>query len=313
MQRLNQSVNDSITQETTTLASCIMIARSDGYIAGFTDHDQHLIIDGVRYESIAGFESSSIVHGSNMAPDNMTMGAYLTSRDEYKKLAEQRGRHPREKAPTRLIDTDLLAGKYDFAEIELFIVDYTRPDSGRLIQKRGVLGEVSLQNNMFYAELRGLTQNLSQDGICNLYSICCRAKLGDNRCRVNLDDYTHQDAVSKAISRQAFTSKGLDKLYLNQRHLGNASIDYFTGGLVRWLTGDNKDIEMEIKESSYSNGAYLISLVLPMPFTIKTHNKFEIIAGCDKSFSACRNKFNNVLNFRGEPDLSAVDRLKSRF
>ncbi|KJV58375.1 phage conserved hypothetical BR0599 family protein [Rickettsia felis str. Pedreira] len=54
---------------------------------------------------------------------------------------------------------------------------------------------------------------------------------------------------------------------------------------------------MEVK--SFSNR--LVTLVLPMPFVISTGDEFTIIAGCDKASRTCIVKFNNIINFRGEP------------
>ncbi|MDE5056044.1 phage BR0599 family protein [Wolbachia endosymbiont of Drosophila bicornuta] len=33
----------------------------------------------------------------------------------------------------------------------------------------------------------------------------------------------------------------------------------------------------------------------------KKSYKYSILAGCDKTFPTCRSKFNNTVNFRGEP------------
>ena len=60
---------------------------------------------------------------------------------------------------------------------------------------------------------------------------------------------------------------------------------------------------MEVK--SYTVGQLV--LVLPMPYTIAVGNTYSLIAGCDKTFPTCRDRFSNVLNFRGEPYLPGLD------
>lgn len=72
-----------------------------------------------------------------------------------------------------------------------------------------------------------------------------------------------------------------------------------------WLSGKNIGLKMEIK--SFSNG--MVTLVLPMPFVISTDDEFTIIAGCDKASRTCIEKFNNIINFRGEPDVPGIDKL----
>jgi hypothetical protein len=83
--------------------------------------------------------------------------------------------------------TDLRAGLFDYAEIRIFMVNYKNLSQGDLKMRRGRLGEVTLtEQGMFRAELRGLTQNLSQR-IVEVYQPECRADLGDSRCKVPVD------------------------------------------------------------------------------------------------------------------------------
>jgi uncharacterized phage protein (TIGR02218 family) len=46
-----------------------------------------------------------------------------------------------------------------------------------------------------------------------------------------------------------------------------------------------------------------------MPYTIETGDRFTIVAGCDKSSKTCIEKFNNIINFRGEPDVPGTDKI----
>jgi uncharacterized phage protein (TIGR02218 family) len=80
---------------------------------------------------------------------------------------------------------------------------------------------------------------------------------------------------------------------------------YFSSGEVVWITGANAGRHMEIKE--FSNKQF--TLVLPMPNTIAVGDTFNAIAGCDKTFNTCFAKFNNAVNFRGEPHVPGMDKL----
>ncbi len=64
---------------------------------------------------------------------------------------------------------------------------------------------------------------------------------------------------------------------------------------------------MEVKEFANS----MITLVLPMGSSVQVGDTFTIVAGCDKSRETCASKFNNILNFRGFPDVPGVDKLLS--
>ncbi|MCC8418870.1 MAG: phage BR0599 family protein [Rickettsia endosymbiont of Glossina mortisans submortisans] len=56
-----------------------------------------------------------------------------------------------------------------------------------------------------------------------------------------------------------------------------------------------------------SNFGDLIILEDIIPDAAKDTEEVKIIAGCDKNFISCCNKFNNAINFRGEPLIPKKD------
>ena len=44
-----------------------------------------------------------------------------------------------------------------------------------------------------------------------------------------------------------------------------------------------------------------------MPNAIAGGDQFTIVAGCDRTHTTCRDKFSNILNFRGEPYIPGQD------
>lgn len=62
---------------------------------------------------------------------------------------------------------------------------------------------------------------------------------------------------------------------------------------------------MEIKE--FANTQF--TLVLPMPNNVAVGDTFNAIAGCDKTIGTCVAKFNNAVNFRGEPYVPDMDKM----
>jgi uncharacterized phage protein (TIGR02218 family) len=192
-----------------------------------------------------------------------------------------------------ITEADIMAGKYDFAEIEIFMVNVTDLSQGIITHRRGWLGEVTLKNGQFIAEVRGLAQKLSQN-IVELYSPTCRAIFGDARCKASLASYTVGGSVNTVSSRQVFISNSMTQ-----------AAGYFSGGEVVWLTGANAGRRMEIKE--FSNKQF--TLVLPMPNNVTVGDTFNAIAGCDKTISTCIAKFNNAVNFHGEPYVPGMDKM----
>lgn len=84
-----------------------------------------------------------------------------------------------------------------------------------------------------------------------------------------------------------------------------ATSGYFDYGVMTMTSGANNGLSMEVK--SYVVGQ--ITLQLPFPYTVVAGDTYSLTAGCDRSFSTCKDRFNNVVNFRGEPYVPGLDKL----
>ena len=259
--------------EVTSLAVCWKLTLVNGTVMGFTDHTSDLTIGSVLYKAATGFSPTSIETKDKFSVDNLDVAGILDA--------------------AAITEADIMAGKYDFAEIVIFMVNVTDPSQGIITHRRGWLGEVRLQNGQFIAEVRGLAQKLSQN-IGELYSPTCRAIFGDGRCKANLAGYTVSGTVNAVSSRQVFTGNALTQ-----------AAGYFSGGEVVWLTGANAGRRMEIKEFLNKQ----CTLVLPMPNNVAVGDTFNAVAGCDKTIATCAAKFNNAVNFRGEPYVPGMDKM----
>ncbi len=82
----------------------------------------------------------------------------------------------------------------------------------------------------------------------------------------------------------------------------------FDEGMLTWLTGANIGFPpMEVK--SYDPVTQKITLYLKTVNDIAVGDKFQIVIGCNKTLATCRDVFNNVANFRGEPYVPGRDEL----
>ncbi len=86
-----------------------------------------------------------------------------------------------------------------------------------------------------------------------------------------------------------------------------AKDDWFTGGLVVFISGDNVGLAMEVRQWTNSNRE--LALLLPMTFDINVMDRFTVYTGCRKTLEDCVNRFDNVINFRGEPYVPGNDQL----
>jgi len=264
-----------IAGETTTLATCWKVTRKDGVVFGFTDFDRDLTIDAVVYQARTGYTRSAIHAISNLSVDNLEIDSALDSE--------------------ALSAVDLRAGIWDNAEVLIFLVNWAALSQGKIILKRGTIGQVTLKDTAFTAELRGLTQALSQQ-IGELYTPDCRADLGDGRCKINLDSLTVSSTVTEVVDRYGFT----DQTRTEEE-------GYWDGGLLTWTAGANAGLKMEVR--SFASGVF--ELFLPMPCDIAIGDGYAVQPGCDKSFSTCCSKYNNAANFRGEPHVPGTDSVLS--
>lgn len=278
MKMISEALLAHIQSEVTTLATCWKLTRKDNTTLGFTNHDVDLLIDGVLYKASTGFTPTAIETTGDLSVDNLDVEGILTSGS----LTEQ----------------DILAGFYDFADIEIFQVNYKDLSQGKLTLKCGWLGEVSIKKRQFVAEVRGMTQKLSQT-IGELYSPACRASLGDGRCKINLELHTVTGSVTHVTSNQHFADNAREEVS-----------GIFTSGVIQFTSGANNGVRMEVKEylQATAHGGELV-LVLPLPFAVQAGDDYVLTKGCDKTLATCAGRFNNLLNFRGEPHVPGLDRM----
>ena len=261
----------------TTLCHAWKLVRQDGATLGFTDHDEALEFAGVNYEAVSGFTASAVETSLGLAVDNLEVLGALSS--------------------AALAESDLAAGLYDDAEVEIWRVNWTDV-SQRVLLRRGNLGEVSRGALAFTAEVRGLAHRLNQP-TGRLFQYMCDADLGDERCGVDLEasSFKGSGAVTSATGRRVFEASGLD---------GFAS-DWFSRGRVLWTSGANAARAMEVKAHALSAGVVSVELWQPMARDIEVGATFDVHAGCDKHIATCRSKFANVVNFRGFPHMPGND------
>lgn len=261
--------------ENTTLATCWKITRTDSTVMGFTDHVDDISFGGLDYVASTGFQPTDVLQRDDMSVDNMEVAGILDS--------------------NYITETDIQAGVYDFAEIEIFMVNYSDITQGRMWLKRGWIGEVRMKRGQFEAEVRGLSQKFSQH-VGRLFSPSCDAILGDSRCGFDIEaSRSSTVTVTGVTTNQTFETNGV---ITDETH--------FKAGELLWLTGNNSGLKMEIKE--YGINSVMI-LALPMSSTVQIGDTFNVVPGCDKSKATCKSKFSNILNFRGFPDVPGQDKM----
>lgn len=84
--------------------------------------------------------------------------------------------------------------------------------------------------------------------------------------------------------------------------------DWFKYGVVEFQVGSNGFKAFEVKQ--YTQSTHTVELFLPPSYEVTAGQLISITAGCNKNVqSACRDKFDNVVNFRGEPFIPGTDQV----
>ena len=113
--------------ELVTLAWCWRLSRRDGVAIGLTSHDRDLVIAGLPYRAAPGMKPSAIETSDSLDVQTMDIEGAIAS--------------------DAIAAGDLEAGRWDGAELELFVTDWTAPERAPVVVARGSLGAIECQRS----------------------------------------------------------------------------------------------------------------------------------------------------------------------
>lgn len=259
----------------TTLAWCWRLTRRDGVRLGFTDHDRDLSFDGTVFEAASGFSGSEMRESVGLSVDDFEIDGALVS--------------------GRMSETDLVAGLFDDARVEIFRVNWQEP-AQRVLMRKGSIGEVRRSGASFSAEVRGLSHYLQQPK-GRLYQYTCDADLGDARCGVSLPAFTAGGTVIAVDSVSRVRVIGI---------VGVAA-GVLARGLFSVTSGPAAGFRVEVRADTRSGLEVVLDLWQPVPEVLAPGAFVTVSAGCDKTLETCRGRFANAANFRGFPHMPGND------
>ena len=262
----------------TTIARAWMVRRTDGLALGFTDHDAKLSFDGIRFRPDHGMSARALVQGTGLSVDNTEAEGALSD--------------------DAITERDVLAGRWDSAEVKMWEVDWTDTTKRRLVFA-GSLGEIARSHGAFRAELRGLSEPLNA-ARGRVYHTRCSARLGDGYCKMSLsgDTYTTVAVIGEIE----------DGRTLRFSDFPAYEAGWFDRGTLMVLNGDAEGLHGMVKDDvALPGGRRVIELWQGLGIAPSAGNSVRLTAGCDKRAVTCRDKFANFLNFRGFPHLPSED------
>ena len=145
-----------------TLCHVWRLERADGVVMGFADHDRDLVVDGAVCRAASGWTAGAGESAVGLAAGSVSAAGALD--DE------------------TITESDVAAGLVDAATVELWRVDWARPDL-RVRLWAGTLAKIRREGGGFVAELEGPLAKLERV-VGRTYGRMCDARLGDQRCGV---------------------------------------------------------------------------------------------------------------------------------
>lgn len=260
----------------TRYAECIKITRTDGTIFRFTAHDRDLIVTEndvkVTYTPANAFKLTALEMQSGLAVSNMEIDAIVDS--------------------ASITESDLEAGKFDGAEVRLYIAYWSNLTVAMLPLRVSWIGAIRTQGESFKGDMRGIAQRLAQIFLQSV-SLECRYTFGDAKCGLDLTSMTTAYTVASVI--------GEDEFLINTSAAGQI----YQWGLAKFTSGANAGVSMEIVHHFTDK----IKLFLPLSYPIQVGDAVTLVQGCAKTYDACT-AYNNVVRFGGEPFLANSDVLQ---
>lgn len=255
----------------TKMITCWKITLSNNKKLYFTDYDQNQIFEEEEYLSKSCFTPNSIISSNELGQDNFTISGVID--DRY------------------ITKESLTKGQFVNAYLEIFLLDLSRKTSVKKILKTGWLGETRIIKNSFVIEVSSLS-NKTNNIIGKCYSTSCRAEFGDKFCKKIIEDFTFPGEISSVLSNNSFIDSSR-----------NEPDEYFSKGIIIFLNDQYQFSKYNVL--SFYNKTISIDSNLKL----KKGDRYKIIVGCDKSLESCIIKFNNALNFRGEPYIPGQHKL----
>ncbi len=246
------------------------IYRRDGKAIGLISHDRSLRFGGVDHLACPGMTPAAIRRTASLDGDNAEVEGALSH--------------------ASISEMDLAAGVFDGAMIEMGVVDWVTLEHQALYT--GALANVRSADTGFVAELQSAKAVLDKD-IVPRASPTCRAEFCGRGCTLSAVVYTH-DAMLTQVDWDA-----------NIAWFDAIVPEHFQNGLLRFYAGPQTGVPFGILDS-VEGGLLLDRPILP---EVAIGTRARLVEGCDHTLNTCSSRFNNTVNFRGEPFVPGNDLL----
>jgi uncharacterized phage protein (TIGR02218 family) len=241
------------------------ITRRDGATFRFAESDEPVIVGSETFAVVPGLQIAAVKHTNNGEMPSTQIVAVHSSLSVF---------------DTAVIDV----GLFDAATVQLYVVDRMNPVRKGLLFT-GSIGNISysLENQAVF-EVKGLSQ-FAKILMTEKRSPMCRTDLFSVLCGVDKTAYDVAALVTAIVSNFSFTVSGPTN-----------PDGWFNQGVAVISSGTALEI------ANWSAASHTITTYLPISRLLDVGTNLTLYPGCDKTLTTtgCV-KFNNQINFQGEP------------
>lgn len=291
---IKRQLSDS--RSTKSLIYCIDITLKTGRILHLTNASKALIAEGEKYLPNSGLEIEEIYFDDSGDNHILISGIY-----------EKNGIQ----IEMDLIDAKFSVNLFSRGELHNLVIyscsEFTRGDLDFLIRLESQIHKYNKQAAL-------------------IFSKTCRANLGDAKCKVDIESLAEYYQIDKIEGRNLYLkdtqqnqgqqNQGQQsQSHQNQGRQSEAGrlkrSGYFTAGKVILISEQEEELpttEIYFIVSHHANKIVLGKNISPVS---QNASVAKILPGCDKKFITCCKKFDNALNFRGEPFVPEFNKLEN--
>lgn len=252
-----------------TSATCVRIECVNGSVVRLTAYPYDLTMsNGAVYKTDYGYEPTAFAASASFSPSAIDLEGIV--------------------AVGGVTRDTLASGVFDNARVYIFKCNFLAPVEDYEEITSGLLGKTTLEDDKYRIESMGLIDALNQS-VGRAIMPGCDARFGDARCGISLASVKVTGALTAVTS----------SLVIQDSARGEAA-DWFGAGTIKFTSGANAALPSFAIRSFAAGGT--ITLFDSLYYAPQIGDAYEMIPGCRKRREDCRDKWSNIINFRGFPD-----------
>ncbi len=172
----------------------------------------------------------------------------------------------------------------------VFAQDWNSTPAGSLILFEGIVSTIeALTSTRCELKVKSPLSLLNQPMPRNSWQVSCLHTLFDSGCTLSRAAFQATGQVGAGSTVQSINWSG-------------ATSGYYWQGTLQFTSGPNAGLTRTIKLATGTQ----LWLHLPLPWVPVTGDSFFAWPGCDKTYTTCKNRFNNTANNRSFPYIPAA-------